>query len=200
MEASRRILERFSAGDRIGQLERYAEWLVTEAGPAGGLGPQETERIDQRHLADSLAMAEVWWPHSPQTLLDLGSGVGLPGIPLAILHRETAVTLIDRSGRRATLLRRAIRILGLENATVIQTDIALQAGRFEVVVARGVAEPLRLLPDFERLVSAPGWAVVAGSRSGPPAFEGFQTEEVGRGILDPPGWVLIMDRSSRRTE
>ena len=105
--------------NQIERLARFQEWLVTEAVPAGGLGPNEVDRVARRHVADSLLFASVL-EGSPEHIRDLGSGVGLPGIPLAILLPESRVELVDRSGRRTDLIKRAVRVLGLPNVDVIQ--------------------------------------------------------------------------------
>ena len=64
----------------------------------------------------------VGWDAPPDEVLDVGTGVGLPGIPLAILFPETMVTLLDRGGRRVRLLHRAVRVLGLPNVVIAQGD------------------------------------------------------------------------------
>ena len=67
---------------QIDALSEYAEWLVAEAIPAGGLGPREASRIWDRHIADSLVFATAWRDvEVPHELLDIGSGVGLPESP-----------------------------------------------------------------------------------------------------------------------
>src|SRR5680860_1148391 len=95
------------------QLGRLHRWLATEAVEAGGLGPNEVDQITQRHIGDSAAFA-CQVPKAPDSLIDLGSGVGLPGAVLAILWPRTSVTLLDRSGRRADLARRMTRVVGLD--------------------------------------------------------------------------------------
>ncbi|MCJ7726924.1 MAG: class I SAM-dependent methyltransferase, partial [Acidimicrobiia bacterium] len=101
------------------QLEVYAGWLRDEAIPAGGLGPREGERVWARHIADSLSFAAAWRNRTPpREILDVGSGVGLPGIPLAILWPDALITTLDRGGRRIRLLTRATRIVGLVNVDV----------------------------------------------------------------------------------
>ena len=107
--------------DQIHTLQLYADWLITEAVPAGGLGPREGERLWQRHIGDSLTFA-AGWSDVPPEILDVGTGVGLPGIPLAVLFPDTMVTLLDRGGRRVRLVHRAVRILDLPNVVIAKGD------------------------------------------------------------------------------
>lgn len=178
----------------IPQLSAYAEWLASEGIAAGGLGPDELDDLDDRHIADSLALADAWRGVVPVRMVDLGSGVGLPGIPLAITHPDTETHLVERSGSRCRLLRRAVRIIGLTNVAVVESSLAQMSGRYDVAVARAVASPSSLLPHMQRLVTAEGVAVVSGSRTVRPVAAGFTTREIVAGILDRPCWILIMDR------
>jgi 16S rRNA (guanine527-N7)-methyltransferase len=174
-------------------LMSYGEWLDREAVKAGGLGPGESLRIPARHLLDSLAFSLAWSPSgSPETALDLGSGVGLPGIPLAILWPRTQMTLIDRSGGRARLARRAIRVLGIDNTEVVEADIDHWKARAAMVSARAVSRPERLLALLRRLVLPEGVGVVGGSRRGSRPVAGYRLLEVGSVMLDPPVRLLIM--------
>ena len=124
------------------QLQTFAEWLKDEAVGAGGLGPNEAVRVWTRHLADSLAFAFAWREVTPPArLLDMGSGVGLPGIPLAVLWPETLVTLLDRSGRRIDLARRATRLVKLANVDIQQGEVDGQRPGWEAIVSRAVFAP-----------------------------------------------------------
>jgi 16S rRNA (guanine(527)-N(7))-methyltransferase RsmG len=176
------------------QLHHFADWLRDEAIPAGGLGPNEAERLKQRHLGDSLLFAGAWRrPQPPIDLLDLGSGVGLPGIPLAILWPETAVTLLDRAGRRVQLARRAIRVLGLDQVEVIQAEAGTGERQAEMVVARAAAEPRRVLEWVRRATRPGGIGVVGGShREAPVSSENEEILAVPAEILDHPVWLRIM--------
>ena len=71
-----------------------------------------------RHLLDSLAMAPFF---STGTLADLGTGPGLPGIPLAITHPGLQVTLVESNGKKCRFMREAVRKLGLSNARVAES-------------------------------------------------------------------------------
>lgn len=175
-------------------LRGLADWLVAEAIPAGGLGPAEGSVVYSRHLADSLLFAAPWRSRQdfPPTLLDIGAGVGLPGIPLAISWPDSHVTLLERSVRRADLARRAVRLLGLENVEVAPTQLREWKTPAELLVCRAVSSPDRLRSDLQRLLSPTGIAVVGGSHSSPPAYQGFSTCLVPSNILGNPVWLLIM--------
>lgn len=181
-------------------LESYADWLSTEGVRIGGIGPHEPERIDQRHISDSLVFAEAWAPTRPATLLDVGTGVGLPGLPLAILLPDTKVLLIDRSSRRMAAVRRVVRMLGLGNVTAEVADLTELAGEFEAVVARAVAQPSVLRPHLERLLAPGGCGVVGGSRAESIHCPGYETIQVGVTILDPPAWLLRIRRPSKEDQ
>ena len=183
---------------QLRSLVAYADWLIEEAIPAGGLGPDEAERIFDRHVADSLVFG-AGWNQSPATLIDVGSGVGLPGIPLAIAAPEISVTLLDRSQRRTDLARRAIRILALEGVSVVTGDADNHYERYTAAVFRASYPPDRALAAAGRLLEPNGVAVI-GLRRGqePPSIpeatpdteiEILKTDE---GVLDSPAWHLRM--------
>jgi 16S rRNA (guanine527-N7)-methyltransferase len=183
--------------EQVGQLGRYASWLTEEAIPAGGLGPNEGERVWDRHVADSLLFAGAWPPPDPPSaVIDLGSGVGLPGIPLAILWPVSQVSLVDRSGRRVDLLRRAGRVVGLDNVDVIQADAGTLVAEADLVVGRAVADP-ETVEEWGRRVVRPGGAIVIGGShtSPPPEVEGTAILTVPGEILDRGVWLRMISPS-----
>lgn len=94
-----------------------------------------------RHLLDSLAVLP--FVHG-KNLADLGSGAGLPGVPLAIARPDLAVTLVESNGKKARFLREAIRSLPLANVTVTQARVQDAIGAFDTITARAFAS----LPDM----------------------------------------------------
>lgn len=178
-------------------LQRYGEWLWEEAIVAGGLGPNEGERIVERHLADSLLFAGGWRrPRPPRSVADLGSGVGLPGIPLAILWPTTTVYLVERAGRRTRLLRRAVRILALEMEVVEADASRIDLAGIEMVVARAAAPPAESLEWANRLLGTGGVAVIGGSHvERPQRCAGEEILAVPPEVLDRPVWLRIMAAS-----
>ena len=188
------------------QLGAYADWLREEAIPAGGLGPREGERVWARHIADSLAFATAWRDKPPPSeVLDVGSGVGLPGIPLAILWPEALITTLDRGGRRIRLLRRATRIVGLVNVDVAQGDVFSVADEWESVVFRGAVKAPEAVGLSARLVEAGGTSVLGLSRRPEEPADGTDLKnlagalgldaevvEIPAEVLDATAWLLIM--------
>ena len=176
------------------KLASYASWLVAEAIPAGAVGPDEADEVESRHIADSLVFAAGFEP-MPTDLIDVGSGAGLPGIPLAIAFPATAVTVCDRSGRRADLLRRVRRLLDIPNLTVLESEIGAVEGLYQGLVARAVAAPAVLRPHIDRVVVPGGVAVVALSRThrpDPAVADHGEFIEIPEDVLDSPAWLLRM--------
>lgn len=175
----------------VDRLGLYRDWLISEALPAGGIGPREEQRVDLRHIADSLLFARGF-AGSPEGILDVGTGVGLPGIPLAILLPETRFVLIDRSGRRIDLVKRAVKVVRLDNVAVVESEIDSYSGAFSVVLSRATLPPDRYRPVLERLLEPGGTGLLGGSWTDRPEHPGYETREIGSNILDRPVWILIM--------
>ena len=174
-------------------MVRFADWLTNEALPAGGIGPNEADSLVDRHLLDSLAYLEPIKGLAVPSLLDVGSGAGLPGIPLAITLPDTHVALLDRSGRRCQLAQRAVRILGIDNVEVVQGDVRDAVSGWSVVTARASLPPAALLPHLRRI--APTMAIVGGSTRDPVSATGYSTREIASRYLESPRWLLIMEES-----
>jgi 16S rRNA (guanine527-N7)-methyltransferase len=130
----------------------YAEQLVTTGITRGVIGPREADRVWERHLFNSAALAPLI-PFGVQ-VVDLGSGAGLPGIPLAIARPDLRMTLLEPLQRRVDFLRDCLASLDLGNVEVVR-------GRAEdrvtppadIVVARAVAPLTRLATlSFDLLV------------------------------------------------
>lgn len=172
------------------KLTRYRDWLVSEAIPAGGIGSGEASRLDIRHIADSLLFALVMDPSDH--VLDVGTGVGLPGIPLACLMPETRFVLLDRSARRIGLASRASRILKLDNVEVVQSDVNSWKQPTPVVVSRATIPAEDLLSPLKTLTSPGGIAVIGGSWSEMPEVNGYEVKEIGSAFLDRSVWILMM--------
>jgi len=137
----------------------YAGILATRGVEQGLLGPREVPRLWDRHLLNCAVVAELIEPR-PGTLLDLGSGAGLPGLVLAMMLPGTAVTLLEPMERRCRFLAECITELGLANVTVLRGRAEDVTIRTDVVTARAVA-PLPRLAELAIGVVRPGGMVLA---------------------------------------
>jgi 16S rRNA (guanine527-N7)-methyltransferase len=127
-------------GPRLDLALAYAQALATAGVERGLIGPREAERIWERHLLNCAVLQELV-PEGVE-LGDVGSGAGLPGIPLAIARPDLTVYLMEPMLRRTTWLREIIAELSLENVEIIRAKahIVAESGQhFDVVTSRAVA-------------------------------------------------------------
>jgi 16S rRNA (guanine527-N7)-methyltransferase len=98
---------------------------------------RDPQEMLSKHLLDSLSM-HAYVTHA--TLADLGTGPGLPGIPLAIAKPQLQVSLVESNGKKARFLREAVRQLKLDNARVIESraEDVNQSGQYEAITARAL--------------------------------------------------------------
>jgi 16S rRNA (guanine527-N7)-methyltransferase len=108
-----------------------------------------------RHLAESILCAKLL-PSGLATLLDFGSGAGLPGIPIALCRPEIAVTLAESQTKKAAFLQEAVRVLGL-TAKVHAGRAEMLPGFFDCVVLRAVDKMPRAVAAGARLTTANGF-------------------------------------------
>ena len=137
----------------------FAGLLATRGVERGLLGPREVPRLWDRHLLNCAVVAELIEPRRG-TLLDLGSGAGLPGLVLAMLLPGTAVTLLEPMERRCRFLTEAVAELGLANVSVLRGRAEDVTVRTDVVTARAVA-PLPRLAELAIGLVRPGGMVLA---------------------------------------
>ena len=137
----------------------YAGILATRGVEQGLIGPHEVPRLWDRHLLNCAVVAELIEPRQG-TLLDLGSGAGLPGLVLAMVLPGTAVTLLEPMERRCRFLAECVTELGLVNVTVLRGRAEDVTIRTDVVTARAVA-PLPRLAELAIGVVRPGGMVLA---------------------------------------
>ncbi|MCV7008207.1 16S rRNA (guanine(527)-N(7))-methyltransferase RsmG [Mycobacterium gordonae] len=128
-------------GERLDLAERYAEILATDGVDRGLLGPREVDRIWDRHLLNSAVVSELL-DHEAR-VVDIGSGSGLPGIPLAIARPDLDVVLLEPLLRRSQFLDEVVGKLGLAVRVVRgraeERAVRDQLGGIDAAVSRAVA-------------------------------------------------------------
>lgn len=192
-------------GERIGVAQGYHDVLASDGVLLGLIGPREVPRLWDRHILNCAVIGEVI--EKGETVIDIGSGAGLPGIPLAIARSDLVVTLIEPLLRRSEFLARVVADLGLdvtvvrgraeEKAVREQVDVA------DVVTSRAVA-PLERLAKWSAPLVRPGGRMIAikGSTAqdeidrdtdvvGRSGISGLRVAQCGSSILEVPTTVVV---------
>lgn len=187
--------------------ERYADLLAGDGVVRGLIGPREAPRLWDRHLLNCAVLGEVL-PEGT-SVVDVGSGAGLPGLVLAIARPDLRVTLVEPLLRRTTFLEEAVTTLGLSDRVEVLRGRAEELhGRrsWAVVTARAVAPLERLarwcLPLADRsgeLVAMKGAGATKEVEEAWPALAALgcarpTVAELGAGVLDEPTWVVRVSR------
>lgn len=144
---------------QVASLERYLNLLIETNRTMNLTRIVDRDQARLHHIADSLTLLKHLPPETA-TLADVGSGGGVPGIPLAIARPGLQVTLIESIGKKGNFLREAADGLGLSNVEVVNDRAERVKGRFDVVVCRAVA-PVGKLLDWCLPLVAPGGVLLA---------------------------------------
>jgi 16S rRNA (guanine527-N7)-methyltransferase len=149
-------------GDRLPLAERFVSLLAEHGVTRGLIGPRELDRLWDRHVLNSAAIAEL--VPDGASVVDVGSGAGLPGIPLAIARPDLRVVLLEPMARRVAWLTEVVESLGLAARVVRgraeEPDVRRSVGGADVVTARAVASLAKLAGWCLPLV-APGGTLLA---------------------------------------
>lgn len=200
-------------GERLATARRYAELLAGPGVERGLIGPREVDRLWARHLLNSAAVAELLDPGA--RVADIGSGAGLPGIPLAIARPDLRLVLVEPLLRRSEFLRETVGDLGLGGVEVVRgraEDRAVrdQAGECDAAVSRAVASldkiarwSLPLLRHGGRMLAMKGERAQAEVDECRRVMIGLGANEVrvvrcGVNYLTPPATVVMALRGDPR--
>lgn len=139
--------EQFSALDRL-----YPQWNEK----INVISRKDIGNLCVNHVLHSLAIAKFLQPKSGTTFLDMGTGGGFPGIPLAVLWPECRFHLIDRIGKKIRVAQSIAEEIGLDNVTFQHGDIGECRQKFDFVLSRAVMRLDELLPLIRKNITPGG--------------------------------------------
>lgn len=198
-------------GNRLELARRYYTALAGAGVERGLIGPREVPRLWDRHILNCAVIGEL----IPQgaTVVDVGSGAGLPGIPLAIARPDLRITLVEPLLRRTVFLAEFIEAAGLDITVVRgraeQAGVKKEAGGADVVTSRAVAPLARLagwsmplIHDHGRMLALKGISAIEElerdradlTKAGAGHAEVL---ECGVGVLETPTMVISAERLPR---
>jgi 16S rRNA (guanine527-N7)-methyltransferase len=138
-------------GAQLDLARAYTERLAADSETFGLLGPRELPRIWGRHVINSALLVEL--VASGSKVADIGSGAGLPGIPMAIAKPDATFTLIEPMERRSGWLQNVVDDLGLKNVEVLRARAEeVERTDFDIATARAVAALDKLLKLLTPLI------------------------------------------------
>ncbi|MFP1155223.1 16S rRNA (guanine(527)-N(7))-methyltransferase [Mycobacterium sherrisii] len=198
-------------GTRLGVAVQYAEVLAAAGVERGLLGPREVDRIWERHILNSAAVGELL--AEGERVVDIGSGAGLPGIPLAIARPDLNVVLLEPLLRRSEFLKETVLELGLTVEVVRgraeEPWVRRQWGDRDAAVSRAVAA-LDKLTKWSMPLLRPGGRMIAIKGERAPeeveqhrrvmtALDSVDVRVVtcGASYLRPPATVVVARRAAR---
>jgi 16S rRNA (guanine527-N7)-methyltransferase len=197
-------------GPRLDIAQRYAEVLAGAGVERGLLGPREVDRLWDRHLLNSAAVSELLDPGA--RIVDIGSGAGLPGLPLAIARPDLEIVLLEPLLRRSDFLREVVAELGLPVDVVRgraeEPWVREQIGEKDAAVSRAVAAldkltkwSMPLLRTGGRMVAIKGEHAPDEVRQHRRVMEATGAVDVrvvtcGANYLRPPATVVLARRGT----
>lgn len=199
-------------GAAVPLAERYWNWLADAGITRGLIGPREVPRLWERHIINCAVVAECLGVG--ENVVDIGSGAGLPGIPLAIARPDLRISLVEPLLRRATFLEEVVADLGLSVSVVRgraeEKSVVAEVGGADVVTSRAVAPLDRLAKWSTPLIRVDGRLVaLKGSSADAEVTEhrdavrragltDLVVRECGVGVVETPTIVVVGRRVAGR--
>lgn len=162
-----KLLEEFGLNtEQISKFERYLDLLLEWNEKFNLTAITDKDEIEEKHFIDSIALTK-FFDLKGKSLLDVGSGAGFPGVPLAIVEPTAQITLLESNGKRISFLKEVVKKLDLKNVEIIQgrAEELNTREKYDFVTARAVKELNILLELCFYLVKVGGHFVAYKSSS-----------------------------------
>jgi 16S rRNA (guanine527-N7)-methyltransferase len=182
--------------DQAAALDTYEQLLIDRALPFGMVAAGDRDQLRERHILDSLRAAPLLGD-APGVVADLGSGAGLPGVPLAIVRPDLVFRLVETRRRRVSFLELVADTLGMGNVAVVHERIERLSPPVDVCLARALADPLGSWRLAEPILSRDGSVLYWAGREFDPSSgtpEGVRISVSASPGLADAGPVVIMTR------
>jgi 16S rRNA (guanine527-N7)-methyltransferase len=150
---------------QLASLRAYHQLLVSRGIPLGLVSARDRDRLWERHIVDSLRAAPCLTPGRVRRVADLGSGGGLPGLPIAIVHRDLEVHVVESMSRRVAFLELAIPRLGLTNVVIVHARVEDFHRDVDGCLARALAAPEKVWRMAAHLLGRDGFVLYWAGRS-----------------------------------
>jgi 16S rRNA (guanine527-N7)-methyltransferase len=176
-------------------LEAYEELLRDLAIPRGMIASADRQQLRARHILDSLR-AVPYIEADARPVIDLGSGAGLPGLPIAVARPDVTLTLTEPRQLRAAFLELVIERLGLTNAEVLAGPAEELGVESAVCLARGLGDMSRSWAIAEKILRPTGDLIYWAGRTfrADDLPDGVRIRSVGEPALESGGPIVIMTR------
>lgn len=137
---------------------------------------KDIDQLYAHHVLHSLALAKYNPFTSDMKVLDVGTGGGFPGIPLAILFPEVYFTLLDSTAKKIHVVNEVAKAIGLENVQTVHSRVEEHQGQYDLIISRAVSSLTQMVAWTKHLTTAQHWVIFKGGLPGeirkelPPRF------------------------------